>query len=79
MSIKWETLKTKEDLEQEKHGRECEVVRVKRDKLLAETDFYLLPDYPNASQEVLDYRQALRDVTGQKGFPFGVVWPELNI
>lgn len=75
MSIKWETLKTKEDLEQENLDRACESVRFKRDNLLSKTDFYLLPDYPDTPQEVLDYRQALRDVTEQGGFPFDVAWP----
>jgi len=28
-------------------------------------------------QELLTYRQALRDITGQDGFPTNVVWPEL--
>ena len=37
-------------------------VRVKRNKLLAETDWLVLPDR-TPTQEQLDYRQALRDVT----------------
>jgi len=39
-----------------------------------------LPDYPHPDdttrQRWLDYRQALRDIPQQKGFPFDVVWPE---
>ena len=54
-------------------------VRLKRDLLLDDTDYLLAPDYP-ISQEDLEavkvYRQALRDVPQQKGFPFEVTWPE---
>ena len=54
-------------------------IRSKRDWLISETDYLLAIDYP-ISQESLEavkvYRQALRDVPQQKGFPFDVTWPE---
>ena len=54
-------------------------IRAHRDRLLAETDYLLMPDYPLAG-ESLDalavYRQALRDITKQETFPQSVVWPE---
>lgn len=52
--------------------------RVKRDALLAETDFMMMPDYPlsEAKRQALTvYRQALRDVPAQFGFPRQIVWP----
>ena len=51
-------------------------VRNQRDSLIAATDWTQLPDVPQAikSQWAL-YRQALRDVPQQAGFPFNVVWP----
>lgn len=52
-------------------------VRAKRDALIKETDFYVLPDYPNAPHGIAEYRQALRDITEQPGFPHDVTWPEL--
>ena len=48
--------------------------RSTRDRLLKETDLWGLSDYP-ASQAQLDYRQALRDITDQAGFPTDVTWP----
>ena len=55
-------------------------VRARRDKLLAETDWTQVLDAP-ISAESRDafrvYRQALRDITEQEGFPAAVVWPEL--
>ena len=49
-------------------------VRIKRNQLLAQTDYMALSD-TNLTTEWAEYRQALRDVTDQEGFPFGVVWP----
>ena len=56
-----------------------ESVRSKRDNLLNESDRYMLPDYPisdNGKQLWVDYRQALRDIPNQPGFPQEVNWPE---
>ena len=56
-----------------------ERVRTKRDALIEETDYLLMPDYPISEEElaaVKTYRQALRDVPQQDGFPNDVVWPE---
>lgn len=52
--------------------------RGKRDRLLAETDFMMMPDYPlpdGKRAAVAAYRQALRDVPAQFGFPRQIVWP----
>lgn len=52
--------------------------RAYRNQLLSATDHMVVADNPNASnQAVLAYRQALRDVPQQPGFPENVVWPEL--
>jgi hypothetical protein len=48
-------------------------VRSERDYLLTSSDVYALAD--RITPEWTSYRQALRDVTGQDGFPFSVVWP----
>lgn len=56
----------------------AERVRANRDRRLAETDWYMMPDYP-ADPEILElvkgYRKALRDITLQSGFPRDVEWP----
>lgn len=49
-------------------------VREKRGTLLKETDWMALSDN-TISPEWLAYRQALRDVTTQVGFPYSVSWP----
>ena len=54
-------------------------VRVQRDALLATTDWRVMRAAEGGvaiSKAWKDYRQALRDVTSQPGFPHSVVWPE---
>jgi len=49
-------------------------IRKRRNKLLAETDWWAVQDRTMPQAEV-DYRQALRDITDQESFPDGVDWP----
>lgn len=50
--------------------------REARNRLLAETDWTQLPDVPEATRNAYTaYRQALRDVPAQEGFPNDIVWP----
>lgn len=54
--------------------------RTQRDKLLAETDWTQVLDAPidAATREAYRaYRQALRDLPEQEGFPETITWPEL--
>ena len=58
----------------------AEEVRAKRDKLLAETDWTQVldaPISPESREAFRVYRQALRDITEQEGFPEAVIWPEM--
>ncbi|MEG6551743.1 tail fiber assembly protein [Desulfocurvibacter africanus] len=60
-------------------------IRAERDRRLTASDRYALPDYPHADaatrQAWLAYRQALRNVPEQEGFPWtgpedsAVPWP----
>lgn len=53
-------------------------VRSTRDAKLSETDYLVVPDYPISEEslaEVKIYRQALRDIPEQSGFPKNVQWP----
>ena len=53
---------------------EAGLVRQARNEFLAETDLWGLSDYP-ATAEQTAYRQALRDITSQAGFPTDITWP----
>ena len=61
-------------------------LRLRRNELIAETDYLLSPDYPIDNVKlnfVKQYRQALRDITKEPGAPFDgggpqTPWPEKN-
>lgn len=50
-------------------------VRTHRNKLLSECDWTQLADSPVSKYEWAEYRQQLRDLPQQQGFPYSVVWP----
>lgn len=47
--------------------------RAERDNLLSESDIHALAD--RITDEWRTYRQALRDVPSQAGFPDNITWP----
>jgi len=50
-----------------------------RDALLSQSDWTQLPDAPLTPEKKLEwteYRQSLRGITKQEGFPLNIVWPE---
>jgi len=49
-------------------------IRSQRDNLLSKTDWMALSDN-TMTPEWSSYRQALRGITAQEGFPFSVDWP----
>ena len=48
--------------------------RIMRNTLLAETDVWALSDRTMTAEQTA-YRQALRDITDQAGFPTDITWP----
>jgi len=73
--IDWSQLKTAEQLEAERLEAKANQVRAERDRLLTTTDWTQVADAPVVSLEWQPYRQALRDVPQQSGFPDSVDWP----
>ena len=64
---------------QQETDNQAQAVRDKRDKLLADTDWTQTDDAPLSSEDkesVRKYRQALRDITAQSGFPQEIKWPD---
>lgn len=51
--------------------------RAKRDALLRDSDWTQLPDAPVDRAAWAAYRQALREVPLQPGFPASVTWPKV--
>lgn len=50
-------------------------IRSKRNALLAESDWTQVADAPVDQSAWAAYRQALRDIPQQAGFPYNVTWP----
>ena len=58
--------------------RLASITRAQRNTLLSQSDWTVLVDAPltpEKQQEWIDYRQLLRDVPQQEGFPRQVVFP----
>ena len=59
----------------QKDAEQAKSVRQTRDAKLAECDWTQVEDAPVDKAVWATYRQALRDVTAQTGFPWTVEWP----
>ena len=53
------------------------LARNRRDQLLSATDYLALSDQ-TMPENVKDYRQKLRDIPEQEGFPYEIEWPEIE-
>jgi len=58
--------------DEEKAGQ----VRAERNDKLTASDWTQVADAPVDKQAWATYRQALRDVTAQSGFPWTITWPD---
>jgi hypothetical protein len=70
--------KTAEELTQDSLNIANEV-RAKRNQLLLETDWTQVADVQVDKVIWAEYRQALRDITTQEGFPLDINWPSLEV
>lgn len=66
--------KTAEELQAEA-DQKAELWRLERNARLAESDWTQVLDAPVDKGAWATYRQALRDITEQDGFPIEVIWP----
>jgi len=71
-----------EDMNEEEKEQSTEekkrLVRIERDFIINKSDWTQLPDVILSEEKKIEwntYRQALRDVSLQEGFPWDVVWP----
>ena len=66
--------------EEQKLNELATTIRTKRNSLLSQTDYLLMPDYPISEEyreKIKVYRQELRDITEQDNFPRDMVFPTL--
>jgi hypothetical protein len=64
-----------DDAKAAKDAEAAKSVRADRDKRLAECDWTQLSDSQVDKAVWATYRQELRDVPAQTGFPYDITWP----
>ncbi len=62
-AVEWDATAVTTKQNELQAAEDLRLLRVERDKLIAETDWWMLSDTATPSQAQLDYRQALRDIT----------------
>jgi hypothetical protein len=76
---KWYTKYSVSDLDADgiaaKDAEQAKSVRAERNRLIAECDWTQVEDSPVDKAAWATYRQALRDLPLQEGFPFDVTYP----
>jgi hypothetical protein len=72
----WDVTPASAEVIAERLQRKEAEVRQQRNELLSACDWTQLPDSPADHEAWAAYRQALRDVPAQEGFPWDVTWPE---
>ena len=79
---KWFTKYSVSDLDPtgiaSKDTEQANTIREQRNRLLAESDWTQLADSSANKVIYASYRQALRDITKQSGFPWDIIWPTVN-
>jgi hypothetical protein len=63
---------------QEKNDFAAGAAKITRNELLCKSDWTQIANNPltlEQQQQWAAYRQALRDITAQSGYPFNVIWP----
>lgn len=64
--------------DQEKYDFASSSAKVTRKELLIQSDWTQIANNPltlEQQQQWATYRQALRDITAQSGYPFNIIWP----
>jgi len=77
---KWYTKYSVADMDADaiaaKDAEQAKSVRQQRTEKLKDSDWTQVIDAPVDQVAWATYRQALRDITGQEGFPWTITWPE---
>lgn len=67
--------KSAEDIDRDQQSQAAEI-RKERNKRLSDSDWTQVEDAPVDKAAWAAYRQQLRDITAQDGFPYDVQWPQ---
>ena len=71
----WAVQSLTQEQQAAKRDQKAASVRSERTQKLADSDWTQLADSPAEKDAWATYRQALRDMTAQAGFPWEVTWP----
>jgi hypothetical protein len=74
-TLGWSVQALSAEEQAEKQARQASIVRRDRNNRLTESDWTQIDDAPVDKQAWAAYRQALRDLSTQIGFPWEVTWP----
>jgi hypothetical protein len=72
----WDIVSMSDEEKSEVDSWKSDMVRKERNYKLMECDWTQLQDAPVNSQDWVSYRNALRDLTSQDGFPWDITWPD---
>ena len=70
----WNIVDASLEESKERTDAQKEIVRQQRNALLLQSDWTQLPDVNDVRW--VAYRQSLREITEQDGFPWSIIWPE---
>lgn len=80
---KWYTKYSVSDMDQEaiaaKDTEQAKAIRSQRTDKLKDSDWTQVADAPVDKAAWATYRQALRDITAQPGFPWDTQWPDAPV
>ena len=65
-----------DDAKAAKDAEQAKSIREQRNTKLAESDWTQVADAPVNKQAWAAYRQGLRDISAQSGFPWDIAWPD---
>jgi hypothetical protein len=71
----WQVVSLTAEEIQQRYDATAEAIRSERNAALAKSDWTQLADSSANKEAWAIYRQALRDVTAQSGFPWTITWP----
>ena len=73
---KWSISEMDDEAKASKDAEQAKSIRATRDARLSGSDWTQVADAPVDKAAWATYRQALRDVPAQTGFPWDITWPE---
>ena len=77
---KWYTKYSVSDIDDEAKAAvdsaQADAIRASRNEKLKDSDWTQVADAPGDKAAWATYRQALRDISSQDGFPWTVIWPD---